>query len=228
MHRYDNYGWLRGFSLVPSWGARIEEAWWEYSPDRFREEAALATQVHANCLRLWIEFSAWMARPEAVTAAFVDAVTAVDELGMKAMPCLFNRWHDVRYDYGGTYTEDLYREWGYTALTRHRQEAHFYLHSEAQETRPLPGLEPEPDAIGERLREILGKRRHKNLAIDLDPTRAHPHGRLDREGARPARAIPPVHTPEPSPPDTDDELAGLLAGLRALSGGRGPGLGMDR
>ncbi len=125
-------------------------------------------------------------------------------------------------------SEDLYREWGYTALTRHRQEAHFYLHSEAQETRPLPGLEPEPDPIDERLREILGKRRHKNLAIDLNPTRAHPRARPDREGAHPARATPTVRNPEPDAPYADDELAGLLAGLRALSGGRRPGVGMDR
>ncbi|MEN6546803.1 MAG: cellulase family glycosylhydrolase [Armatimonadia bacterium] len=109
MHRYSDYSWLRGFSVVPSWGARIEQAWWDYEPERFREEIALATIVHANCLRLWIEFPAWMADPESVTASFLDAVAAVGELGMTAMPCLFNRWHDYDFDYGGTYTEDLYR-----------------------------------------------------------------------------------------------------------------------
>jgi hypothetical protein len=106
-----DYGWLRGFSVVPSWGARIEQAWWDYHPDRMREEVGLARQVHANCLRLWIEFSAWMAAPDRVTAAFIDAVGAIDEAGMKTMPCLFNRWHDHTWDYGGTYTEHLYRSW---------------------------------------------------------------------------------------------------------------------
>ena len=76
-----------------------------------REEVALSRQVHANCLRLWIEFSAWMAQPDTVTANFLDAVAAIDEAGMKVMPCLFNRWHDVSWDYGGTYTEHLYRNW---------------------------------------------------------------------------------------------------------------------
>jgi hypothetical protein len=112
LHRYDDYGWLRGFSVVPSWGARIEEAWWFYHPDRFREEIAPAILMHANCMRLWIEFTAWMADPDGVTAAFVDSINAIGDAGMKAMPCLFNRWHDARYDYGGQYTEDLYREWG--------------------------------------------------------------------------------------------------------------------
>jgi hypothetical protein len=105
LHVYPGYGWLRGFSVVPSWGARIEDAWWFYDGARMREEVALATQVHANCIRLWIEFTAWYRDPEKITAHFLDAVAAIDEAGMKVMPCLFNRWHDSQYDYGGTYTD---------------------------------------------------------------------------------------------------------------------------
>jgi len=111
LHVYEEYGWLRGFSVVPSWGARIEEAWWSYDPSRFREEVALARGVHANGIRLWIEFTAWMADPDKVTERFLDAVKAIDEAGMKTMPCLFNRWHDHTWDYGGQYFEDLYRNW---------------------------------------------------------------------------------------------------------------------
>lgn len=105
------YGWLRGFSVVPSWGARIEQAWWDYHSDRMHEEVALARQVHSNCIRLWIEFSAWMADPDRITVSFMDAVDAISDAGMKVMPCLFNRWHDSDWDYGGTYTEHLYRNW---------------------------------------------------------------------------------------------------------------------
>lgn len=109
---FPNYGWLRGFTVVPSWGARIEEAWWKYDGARFREEVALATTVHANCIRLWIDFTAWMADPAQITEHFLDAVKGIDEHGMKTMPCLFNRWHDVRWDYGGQYIDDLSRDWG--------------------------------------------------------------------------------------------------------------------
>jgi len=112
LHAYADYRWLRGFSVIPSWGARIEDAWWFYDPARMREEIAPARQMHANCIRLWIEFTAWMRDPGKVTAAFLDAVSAIAEAGMKTMPCLFNRWHDNRYDYGGTYTETLFRDWG--------------------------------------------------------------------------------------------------------------------
>ena len=79
IHRYQGYGWLRGFNVIPSWGARIEQAWWNYRPDCFREEVALATKTNANCIRLWIEFTAWMADPDGVHASFMDAVAAIDE-----------------------------------------------------------------------------------------------------------------------------------------------------
>jgi hypothetical protein len=107
MHNYLDYGWMRGFNLVPSWGARVEEAWWKYNPDAFRKELEPLTQAHANTIRLWIEFTPWLADPEGITAAFLDAVAAIDDQGMRAMPCLFNRWHDARWDYGGTYLENL-------------------------------------------------------------------------------------------------------------------------
>ena len=107
LHVYDSYGWLRGFNCIPSWGARIEDAWWFYDAATMREELALARSVHANAICLWIEFTAWFRDPAGVTASFLDAVAAIDEQGMKAMPCLFNRWHDAAYDYGGTHVEDL-------------------------------------------------------------------------------------------------------------------------
>jgi len=111
IHLYPDYGWLRGFSMVPSWGARIEDAWWFYDGARMRTEVSLAKQVHANCIRLWIEFTAWFRDPDKVTAHFLDAVAAVAENGMKVMPCLFNRWHDSKFDYGGTYLENLRPGW---------------------------------------------------------------------------------------------------------------------
>jgi len=103
MHQYSDYRWLRGFNVIPSWAARIEQAWWDYDPVLFREEVALARGVHANCIRLWIEYSAWMVDPDKICDRFLDAVSAIDEAGMKTMPCLFNRWHDMDFDYGGTY-----------------------------------------------------------------------------------------------------------------------------
>jgi hypothetical protein len=111
LHVYPDYGWLRGLGVIPSWAARIEDAWWFYDGARMREEVALAKQIHINCIRLWIEFTAWMRDPDKVTANFMDAVAAIAESGMKVMPCLFNRWHDPKFDYGGTYNENLHPGW---------------------------------------------------------------------------------------------------------------------
>lgn len=113
LHVYPDYGWLRGLGMVPSWGARIEDAWWFYDGAEMRREVALARQVHANCIRLWIEFTAWFRDPDAITARFLDAVSAVAENGMKVMPCLFNRWHDTQFDYGGTYRFDGPAAWSH-------------------------------------------------------------------------------------------------------------------
>jgi len=103
MHVYKEYGWLRGMNVIPSWAARVEEAWWFYDPVCFREEIALGRKIHLNCICLWFEFTAWMADPEKMLANYLDAVAAIDEQGMKTMPCLFNTWHDAAWDYGGTY-----------------------------------------------------------------------------------------------------------------------------
>ena len=102
LHVYKDYGWLRGLGIVPSWGATVVEAWQGYDGARFREEVALARTIHCNCIRLWIEYTAWKTDPDKITERFVDAVAGIAENGMKVMPCLFNRWHDKKGDYGGT------------------------------------------------------------------------------------------------------------------------------
>lgn len=84
-------------------------------------------------------------------------------------------------------SDDLYREWGYTALTRHREEARFYLVSLGSTERCLPGLEPEQDPLLGDLGEMLGESRQKSLAIDLlseEPLEHYPTTRIaDREAA---------------------------------------------
>ena len=128
-------------------------------------------------------------------------------------------------------TEDLYREWGYTALTRHRHEAHFYLHSHAQTAQPLPG----PRArTGPDRRPPARDPRQTTPQEPRDrprPAALATQARVRSATARNQRERPRRSTPHCPPPRTasDVELAGLLAGLRALSGGRGgPDLAPDR
>jgi conjugative relaxase-like TrwC/TraI family protein len=62
-------------------------------------------------------------------------------------------------------SDDLYREWGYAALSRHRESAHFYVTAmEVQE--PLPGMDDHDELDGDALAS-LQRRRAKALASDL-------------------------------------------------------------
>jgi Ti-type conjugative transfer relaxase TraA len=63
-------------------------------------------------------------------------------------------------------TEDLYREWGYTALSRHRDQARFYLVSPSSVERSLPGLGPDQDPLRDQLAQLFAERRQKTLAHD--------------------------------------------------------------
>jgi hypothetical protein len=63
--------------------------------------------------------------------------------------------------------DDLYREWGYTALTRHTDAAKFYIVSPGSIERTLPGLEAEEDRALEELRERMAARRRKTMATEI-------------------------------------------------------------
>ena len=61
-------------------------------------------------------------------------------------------------------TDDLYQEWGYTALTRHTQQARFYAVSTGSIERCLPGLEPDDDPLTQDIQTALGTSRRHDLA----------------------------------------------------------------
>jgi len=63
-------------------------------------------------------------------------------------------------------SDDLYREWGYTALSRHRDEARFYLVSPGSAERALADIAEERDPLVERLEGLFGTSRAKTLATD--------------------------------------------------------------
>src|SRR3954469_10669281 len=64
-------------------------------------------------------------------------------------------------------SEELYREWGYTAMSRHRDEARFYVAA------PDLDLErdqaPEPDPVVAGIERLMGHSRAKELALDSLP-----------------------------------------------------------
>lgn len=64
-------------------------------------------------------------------------------------------------------SDELYREWGYTALSRHRAQARFYVVSPGSVERALPGLEPNQDAVTDDVVAMLSPSHRKELALDV-------------------------------------------------------------
>lgn len=64
-------------------------------------------------------------------------------------------------------SDELYREWGYTALSRHREEARYYVNCGDDLQPPLPGLDiSDHDHDGFPLNP-LRRERAKQLALDI-------------------------------------------------------------
>jgi ATP-dependent exoDNAse (exonuclease V) alpha subunit len=64
-------------------------------------------------------------------------------------------------------SDELYREWGYTAMSRHRDQARFYVVSPGSVERALPGLEAESDGLADDVHEMLSPTRSKDMALDV-------------------------------------------------------------
>jgi conjugative relaxase-like TrwC/TraI family protein len=81
-------------------------------------------------------------------------------------------------------SDELYREWGYTALSRHRAEARFYVVSPGSVERALPGLEPGRDAVADDVVAMLSPSRRKELALDVADRAAGGRAQQVRDGAQ--------------------------------------------
>jgi ATP-dependent exoDNAse (exonuclease V) alpha subunit len=89
-------------------------------------------------------------------------------------------------------SDELYREWGYTALSRHRQSARFYV-TAAREflNAPAAPLEAGPDA-SRRVAALLAISRAKRLGIEPEAaTWSHPERPVLRLPQDPLRRISP-------------------------------------
>jgi Ti-type conjugative transfer relaxase TraA len=81
-------------------------------------------------------------------------------------------------------SDELYREWGYTALSRHRDQARFYVVSPGSVERALPGLEPDRDTVTDDVVAMLSPSRRKELALDLLDPVAGGRAQYVRDGAQ--------------------------------------------
>ena len=114
-----DYSQIRGFNYQPSYGSTSFENWLNFDPSMIELELRRGKEYFPgfNAVRYWLSWDAYIRNPEQFIANFETGLSIADRLGIKAIPCLFNRWHDSELDCGGIYIDHfmpcssfLYRE----------------------------------------------------------------------------------------------------------------------
>jgi len=113
-----DYSKVRGFNYQPSYGSTSLENWLYFDADLFEVELRRGKQYFPgfNTVRYWLSWDAYFRNPAAFKRNFETALRIADNLGIKVVPCLFNRWHDKSGDdNGGVYLENIAFPncWGY-------------------------------------------------------------------------------------------------------------------
>ncbi len=110
-------------------------------------------------------------------------------------------------------SEELYREWGYTAMSRHREQARFYVaRTDLHDDRDLP---PTADPIISGIGRLMERSHAKQLAIDALPQADRDALELERRQIREQLASEPP--PRRLPSLEQQELEG---DIRALENAR--------
>ncbi len=105
-----DYADVRGFNYQQSTGTTSLENWLYYDPNLFELELRRGKEYFSrfNTVRLWLSWDAYIRNPGRFAERFESMLTITDRLGQVAIPCLFNRWHDVSgFDNGGVYLDNF-------------------------------------------------------------------------------------------------------------------------
>ena len=101
---------IRGFNYQPSAGTTSLENWLYFDPELIRKELTQGKKLFPgfNTVRIWLSWDAYHRDAKAFRAHFETYLTIADELGLKVIVCLLNRWHDSQgYDNGGVYIDNF-------------------------------------------------------------------------------------------------------------------------
>jgi conjugative relaxase-like TrwC/TraI family protein len=106
-------------------------------------------------------------------------------------------------------SQELYREWGYTAMSRHREQARFYVaRTDLHDDRDLP---PTADPIISGIGRLMQRSHAKELALDALPQADRETLELERRQIREQLATepPPRRLPHIEQQELDRELRAL-------------------
>ena len=105
-----DYSLMRGFNYQPSYASSSYEAWRWFDEDVFRRELGFGKKhfPRINTVRLWLSHDAYLRDREGFLDHFEKALGICDELNLRVIACLFNRWHNHFCDNGGIFMEKLF------------------------------------------------------------------------------------------------------------------------
>jgi hypothetical protein len=106
---------IRGFNYQPSAGSTSFENWRYFRPELFELELRRGKQYFPkfNTVRYWLSWDAFILEPRNFADHFEVALKIADSLGLRVIPCLFNRWHNVYNDNGGVYLDTIIPGYGW-------------------------------------------------------------------------------------------------------------------
>ena len=96
-----------GFNYQPSYTSCPFETWRYFNAEIFRRELGIGKKTfpRMNTVRLWLSWNAWGRGPQKILDAFKQALDICEELDLKVIPVLYNRWHDAKQDADGIYLD---------------------------------------------------------------------------------------------------------------------------
>jgi hypothetical protein len=115
------YSEVRGFNYQPSYGSTSFENWLNFDSEIIELELRRGKEFFPvmNTVRLWLSWAAFVRNPQKFIDDFEKSLEICDQLELKVMPVLFNRWHNEFLDCGGIYIDHFMEGWSW--LTREDQ-----------------------------------------------------------------------------------------------------------
>lgn len=86
----DRCSGVRGVDYYPSWVRSLPDLWLHYDPERLRFELSLARALGFNTVRAWLGTMPFERLGKGMLEHVADFFTACGELGLGAIPCIFD------------------------------------------------------------------------------------------------------------------------------------------
>lgn len=106
------YAKVRGFNYMTSYARTGFEQWTAFDRALWRKELQRGKTLFPgiNAIRFWLDWQAFEYESTHFTGHLEAALDSVASVKAKAIPVLFNRWHDNPWDWGGIYTDHFSKD----------------------------------------------------------------------------------------------------------------------